>query len=88
MYKLLNALSSPEMDEFTKAEIRRFTERKLEEHREFSAQIARDLRLIGDDAFMQSDAYEYLRGKYSRANAHRKKIAILNLMEKEWCHLD
>ena len=74
------------LDTWTAAELHRFIERKLDEQSRIKGQIARDLRRIGDMAFLDPTAYDQLKAKYkARSNVSRKKLAILELMRKEQC---
>ena len=72
------------MDKWTAAEISRFIERKLDEQTKIKGQIAKDLRRIGEYAFLDPSAYEQLKTKY-KARSQHKKLAILDLMRKENC---
>lgn len=74
------------LDTWTLAEIRSYVERKLEDHRRIRGQIARDLRRIGEMAFLDPSAYDKLKAKYRTSNrVSRKKLAVLELMRKEQC---
>lgn len=74
------------LDTWTAAELHRFIERKLDDHRRIRGQIARDLRRIGEMAFIDPTAYLKLRAKYQAGKRlSRKKLAILELMRKEQC---
>ena len=78
-------LNSPDIDDITKAEIRHDVEVKLKEYHKFSGQISRDLRRIGGEyAFQDANAYAKLRAKYRTAHAGRKKLAILDIMQRKW----
>ena len=70
------------LDEWTAAELSRFIERKLDEQARIKGQIARDLRRIGEYAFLDPSAYDQLAIKY-KARGYRKKLAILDLMREE-----
>lgn len=85
MEKLILQLNSFGMDKFTRAEIKRFIEHKIDEHMKFRGQIGRDLRRFGEDAFTNPAAYKKLREKYKRAHANRKKLEILALEQKFYC---
>ena len=78
-------LNSSDIDDITKAEIRHAVEVKLKEFHKFSGQISRDLFKIGEYAFQDADAYKKLRAKYRVAHAGRKKLAILDIMQRKWC---
>ena len=85
MESLLRTLTSPDMDEYTRFEIRRFAEKKLEEHAKFRGQIARDLRRLGGEyGFLDERNYRKLREKYLRGHQSKKKLAILEMLKKEW----
>ena len=84
MLDVIRLLNDPDIDDFTKFEVRRFADSKCEEYHKFSGQIARDLRRIGEYAFQQSSAYSKLREKYKRAHAGRKKLLILDNMQRKW----
>ena len=74
------------LDTWTLAEIRSYIERKLEDHAKLRGQIARDLNRIGEMAFLDPSAYDKLKAKYkARSNVSRKKLAVLDLMQKEQC---
>ena len=74
------------LDDWTLAEIRSYVERKLDEHRKLRGQIAHDLDRIGEMAFLDPSAYRKLKAKYkARSNVSRKKLAVLDLMRKEYC---
>ena len=74
------------LDDWTLAEIRSYVERKLEDHAKLRGQIARDLNRIGEMAFLDPSAYDKLKAKYkARSNVSRKKLAVLDLMQKEQC---
>lgn len=74
------------LDEWTRAEISLFIERKFDEYHEIKGQLARDLAEIGEMAFLDPKAYDKLEAKY-RASRHlrEKTLAILKLMRKENC---
>lgn len=87
MNKLFIALR--DADPFTRAEILRFAEKKLDEAAKIRGQIAKDLwRLGGDFGFMKPNIYSKLREKYIRGHQSRKKLAILEQNRKEYCHDD
>ena len=74
------------LDAWTLAEIRSYVERKLDDHQRLRGQIARDLNRIGEMAFLDPSAYDKLKAKYkARSNVSRKKLAVLDLMQKEQC---
>lgn len=84
MTKLFLALR--DADEFTRAEIVRFAERKLDEATKIRGQIARDLqRLGGDFGFEKPDVYSKLKDKYIRGHQPKKKLAILDMERRRWC---
>ena len=74
-----------DLDEITLKELRVFIERKLDEQAKIKGQIARDLRRLGEWAFMDTRAYDQLKAKYSKNRTARKKLAILENMRKEYC---
>ena len=74
------------LDDWTAAELYRFIERKLDEQAKIKGQIARDLRRIGEMAFLDPSAYDQLKAKYKASRRlSRKKLAILELMRREQC---
>ena len=74
------------LDTWTLAEIRAYVERKLDEHAKLRGQIAHDLNRFGSMAFLDPSAYDKLKAKYkARSNISRKKLAVLDLMQKEYC---
>lgn len=74
------------LDSWTAAELQRFIERKLDDHRRIRGQIAKDLRRIGEMAFLDPTSYLKLKAKYKAGKRlSRKKLAILELMRKEQC---
>ena len=74
------------LDTWTLAEIRSFVERKLDEHRKLRGQIPHDLDRIGEMAFRDPSAYDKLKAKYRASRrVSRKKLAVLDLMQKEQC---
>ena len=74
------------LDEVTLIELRHFIERKLDEQAKIKGQIARDLRRIGEWAFLEPTNYDKLKAKYRQRHwASRKKLAILENMRKENC---
>lgn len=87
MTKLFLALR--DADEFTRQEILKFAERKLDEATKIRGQIAKDLqRLGGDYGFQKPDIYSKLRDKYIRSHQSKKKLAILDMERQCWCHAD
>lgn len=73
-------------DKFTRAEILRFAEHKLDEATKIRGQIAKDLkRLGGDFGFEKPDVYSKLKDKYIRAHQSKKKLAILEQERRRWC---
>ena len=73
-------------DEFTRREILKFAEKKLDEATKLRGQIARDLRRLGGEyGFMKSDVYNKLRDKYIRGRQGKKKLAILDMERRLWC---
>lgn len=84
MNKLFIALR--DADEYTRAEILRFVERKLDEATKIRGQIAKDLqRLGGDYGFEKPDVYSKLKDKYIRGHQSQKKLAILEMERLKWC---
>ena len=74
------------LDDWTAAELHRFIERKLDEQAKIKGQIAKDLRRLGDMAFLDPTAYDQLKAKYKASRRlSRKKLAILELMRREQC---
>lgn len=87
MYKLIMQLG--EADEYTRAAVKRFAEKQLDEAQKIRGQIARDLRRLGgDNAFQVERYYTTLREKYIRGHQSRKKLAILEMERQCWCHAD
>lgn len=86
MNKVIQMLITANIDNFTKLEIKRFVEKKLDEAEKIRGQIARDLnRIGGKDSFLNPKAYDELKKKYLRGHQSRKKLAILELDKKLWC---
>ena len=74
------------LDDWTAAELYRFIERKLDEQAKIKGQIARDLRRIGEMAFLDPTSYLKLRAKYQAGKRlSRKKLAILEDMCRHYC---
>lgn len=66
------------LDTWTLAEIRGYVERKIDDHRKIRGQIAKDLRRLGEMAFLDPSAYDQLKAKYKASRRlSRKKLAIL-----------
>lgn len=75
-----------ELDAWTLAEIRGYVERKLNDHRKIRGQIAKDLRRLGEMAFLDPSAYTKLKAKYRASRRlSRKKLAILEDMCRHYC---
>ncbi|MBR3745609.1 MAG: hypothetical protein IKP64_00365 [Selenomonadaceae bacterium] len=55
---IIQRLGLLELDAVTVKELSRFIERKLDEQAKIKGQIARDLRRIGDMAFLDPSAYD------------------------------
>lgn len=72
-------------DAITRREIEFFVERKDAEQAKLRGQIARDLRKLGEYAFLDDAAYRKLQEKYRRAHAGKKKLAILEMERRAWC---
>lgn len=85
MEKLIFILNSPDIDEYTREEVRRYVEQKIDEHTKFRGQIARDLSRIGENAWREESAYRKLAAKYKAAHQSRKKLAILEMERKAYC---
>lgn len=83
MEKLIQLFN--EMDTVTQAEIKHFVERKEAEYLKLSGQIAKDLRIIGENAYCDAQAYRKLKARYSKNWTSKKKLAILEMMRKKWC---
>ena len=84
MYKLIRALE--EADEYTRREVERDIERKLDEVAKIRGQIAKDLRRLGGvDGFQTEQCYCRLREKYLRGHQSRKKLALLEMERRKWC---
>ena len=85
MEKILRLFDPRDVDPVTIDELKHFAERKYDEQLKLKGQIARDLSRIGEYAFQNPAAYDKLRAKYKAHWASKKKIAILDMMKKEWC---
>lgn len=83
MYKLIMQLK--DADEYTRREVIRFINLKLDEATKIRGQIAKDLRRIDEDAFQDERAYRKLKEKYLRAHQSRKKLTILEMERVVWC---
>lgn len=84
MYKLIRALE--EVDEYTRREVDRAIERKLDEVAKIRGQIAKDLRRLGGvDGFQTEQCYRQLKEKYLRGHQSRKKLALLEMERQKWC---
>ena len=86
MYKL--TLQLDEADEYTRREVARFINLKLDEVIKIRGQIAKDLRRLGEDSFTDPRAYDKLKAKYIRAHQSKKKLALLEMERRQWCHVD
>ena len=85
---IIERLSLLELDAVTAKELSRFSERKLDEQERIKGQIARDLRRIGEMAFLDPTAYDQLKDKYRRRWTNTKKITILEDMRRRYCRRD
>lgn len=84
MYKLIRALE--EVDEYTRREVDKAIEHKLDEVAKIRGQIAKDLRRLGGvDGFQTEQCYRRLREKYLRGHQSRKKLALLEMERQKWC---
>lgn len=83
MYKLI--LQVNEADEYTRREVVRFINLKLDEVTEIRGQIAKDLRQLGVDSFADSRSYDKLKAEYLRAHQGKKKLALLEMERRQWC---
>lgn len=82
---IIQRLGLLELDAVTVKELSRFIERKLDEQAKIKGQIARDLRRIGDMAFLDPSAYDQLKAKYRTRWTNTKKLTILEDMRKRYC---
>ena len=85
---IMQRLSLLDLDAVTVKELVRFIERKLDEQAKIKGQIARDLRRIGDMAFLDPSAYDQLKAKYRTRWTNTKKITILEDMRRRYCGRD
>lgn len=84
MYKLIRALE--EVDEYTRREVDKAIERKLDEVAKIRGQIAKDLRRLGGvDGFQTERVYRQLKEKYLRGHQSKKKLALLEMERQKWC---
>ena len=72
MEKLIRQFNACEVDEVTIAELKHFAEVKYDEQQKIKGRIARDLARIGENAFMESSAYDKLKAKYRAAHQSKK----------------
>ena len=87
MYKLIRALEN--VTDYTRKEITRDIEKRLAVEENFRAQITRDLRRVGGDyGFQNEQCYRKLKEKYLRGHQSRKKLALLEMERRQWCHVD
>lgn len=82
---IIERLGLLDLDAVTVKELSRFIERKLDERDKIKGQIARDLRRIGEMAFLDPTAYDQLKAKYRKRWTNTKKITILEDMRRHYC---
>ena len=82
---IMQRLSLLDLDAVTVKELVCFIERKLDEQERIKGQIAKDLRRIGEMAFLDPTAYDQLKAKYRTRWTNTKKITILEDMRKRYC---
>ena len=82
---IMQRLSLLDLDAVTVKELVRFIERKLDEQERIKGQIAKDLRRIGEMAFLDPTAYDQLKAKYRTRWTNTKKITILEDMRRHYC---
>lgn len=82
---IIERLRLLDLDAVTAKEIARFIERKLDERDKIKGQIARDLRRIGEMAFLDPSAYDQLKAKYKARWTNTKKLTILEDMRRYYC---
>lgn len=82
---IIERLGLLDLDAVTAKELARFIERKLDERDKIKGQIARDLRRIGEMAFLDPTAYDQLKAKYRKRWTNTKKITILEDMRRHYC---
>ena len=82
---ILSKLGLLELDAVTVKELSRFIERKLDEQARIKGQIAKDLRRIGEWAFLDPAAYDQLKAKYRTRWTNTKKLTILEDMRRKYC---
>lgn len=82
---IIERLGFLELDAITVKELSRFIERKIDEQARIKGQIAKDLRRIGEMAFLDPNAYEQLKAKYRTRWTNTKKLTILEDMRRKYC---
>lgn len=82
---IMQRLGLLDLDAVTVKELARFIERKLDERDKIKGQIAKDLRRIGEWAFLDPNAYDQLRAKYRTRWTNTKKLTILEDMRRHYC---
>ena len=82
---ILSKLGLFDLDAITAMELSRFIERKLDEQARIKGQIAKDLRRIGEMAFLDPAAYDQLKAKYRTRWTNTKRITILEDMRRHYC---
>ena len=82
---ILKKIYPYELDAVTLKELSRFIERKLDEQARIKGQIAKDLRRIGEMAFLDPAAYDQLKAKYRTRWTNTKKLTILEDMRRKYC---
>lgn len=82
---IIERLGLLELDAVTVKELSRFIERKLDERDKIKGQIAKDLRRIGEWAFLDPNAYAQLKAKYRKRWTNTKKLTILEDMRRHYC---
>ena len=85
---ILSKLGLLDLDAVTVKELVCFIERKLDEQERIKGQIAKDLRRIGEMAFLDPTAYDQLKAKYRRRWTNTKKITILEDRRRRYCRRD
>ena len=84
--KILHLFNTDNVDPVTIKEVEQFAQQKFDEQMKIKGQIARDLARIGDNAFKDPAAYDKLRAKYKARWTNTKRLAILDMMQREWAH--
>jgi len=82
---IMQRLNLLDLDAITLKELSQFIERKLDEQARIKGQIAKDLRRIGEMAFLDPAAYDQLKAKYRTRWTNTKKLTILEDMRRKYC---